>query len=154
MQVSDEGLAFIREWEKFEPHPYKCSAGKDTIGYGHVMRYGEVFEVPMTLEDAEALLRKDVQSFATGVQRLIVREPEQHEFDAMVAFAFNVGIGAFSTSTLRRHFNAGSIPEAANEFRKWVWATKPDGVRVRLPGLVRRREAERHLFLGKPWRND
>ena len=114
-----------------------------TIGYGHTGI--DVYEgMTITEPQAEELLRKDLQRFEAAVTRLINRELTQHEFDAIVSFAFNVGTGALETSTFRKRMNRGEIkPDCfKEEFPKWV--NGPNGP---LPGLVRRRDAEVQLAL-------
>ena len=96
----------------------------------------------ITEQDAEELLRKDLMWFEQEVCRLINCPLTQHEFDAIVSFAFNVGSGALSDSTFRRRMNAGENKATCfrEEFPKWTRGST--GV---LPGLVRRREAEVEL---------
>jgi GH24 family phage-related lysozyme (muramidase) len=85
---------------------------------------------------------RDLAPREVAVSRLITVPLNQNQFDALVSFVFNLGSGALQCSTLRRRLNAGAYLEAADEFPKWVYA----GGR-KLKGLVRRREAERILFL-------
>jgi lysozyme len=139
-------LDLVKRYEGFVPTMYKCPAGLDTIGYGHVVRYGEVFEVPMSEADATDLLVTDLTKFAAGVAKLVTRTLEPTQFDALVSFAFNVGIGAFAASTLLKLVNAGRWHEAASEFGKWKYATVA-GAKTVLPGLVTRRAAEADLFM-------
>ena len=98
----------------------------------------------ITEAEAEALLVKDLKRFEAAVSRLITVPLTQHEFDAIVSFAFNCGEGALQESTFRRRMNAGEEKPLCfkQEFVKWVRG--PDGP---LPGLVRRREAEIELAL-------
>jgi lysozyme len=146
---SDRLIDLVKSAEKYEPEPYRCPAGKLTIGYGHVMRQGEVFEVPMSEPDAHALLMSDLQKFAAGVIKLVEHPLTWFQLDALVSFAFNAGIGNFSTSTLLKHVNAGRMAEAADEFKKWKWYTKPDGTKEVAGGLVTRRAHEADLFRGR-----
>jgi lysozyme len=145
---SDRLIDLVKTAEGFAAEPYKCPAGKDTIGYGHVMRPGEVFEIPLSEEDATELLKADLAKFAAGVVKLVTRPLDWYQLDALVSFAFNVGIGALSTSTLLRKVNEGD-PSAADEFVKWKWYTKPDGTKEVAGGLVTRRAHEADLFRGR-----
>lgn len=140
---SDPLVDLVARFEGYAAEPYVCPAGKQTIGYGHVMRPGEVFELPLAEPDARALLRTDLAKFAAGVAKLVTRTLEPHQFDALVSFAFNVGIGALATSTLLKKVNAGDHAGAAAEFGRWVHG----GGQV-LPGLVARRQAEADLYRG------
>ena len=103
----------------------------------------DVYEgMTITEAEAEALLKDDLKRFEAGVGRLINRNLTQHEFDATVSFAFNVGLGALEESTFRARMNRGDEKAACfkTEFPKWV-----NGANGPLPGLVRRREAEVYL---------
>ena len=123
--------------------PYRCPAGVLTIGFGHVIRPGEAFPTEgITREEGVALLKRDVIGTAQAVLRLITVPLTDGQFDALVSFTFNLGSGALQRSTLRRKINRCEYGEAAPEFRKWVWA----GGR-KLPGLIRRREAEVAQYL-------
>jgi lysozyme len=88
------------------------------------------------------MFRKEIAKFESGVMRLVTREMTQPQFDALVSFAYNCGLGALEKSSLLRYFNAGDIDRAAKAFALW----NKGGGRV-LRGLVRRRAAEAALFL-------
>ncbi len=94
------------------------------------------------LNDYDKLLKQDLAVFESGVNNLVKVELKQCQFDALVSFSFNVGIGAFSTSTLLKKLNQKAYGEAANQFLRWNKA----GGKI-LAGLTRRREAEKSLFL-------
>jgi GH24 family phage-related lysozyme (muramidase) len=111
-----------------------------TIGYGHTHTTKQGMKI--TEKQAEALLRKDIAWAEKAVNNLVVVPLTQNQFDALVSFVFNVGEGAFSTSTLLRLLNSGDYNGAANQFLRW---NKQKG-RV-LNGLTKRREEERKLFL-------
>jgi len=93
----------------------------------------------ITEEYAEELLRGDLKRFEDAVKQIIKVQLTQHEFDAIVSFAFNVGASALEHSTFARRMNAGDnkVTCFKEEFPKWV-----NGSNGSLPGLVRRREAE------------
>lgn len=135
------GVSLIRVFEGFSPTPYVCPAGFPTVGYGHVVLEGESFESALSPEEGEALLRADLPRYERAVCRLIEVPLDELCFDALVSFTFNLGEGALSASTLRRLVNAGRLADAAAQFDRWVFA----GAR-KLPGLVRRRAAERALW--------
>lgn len=145
--------------------PYLCPANVVTIGWGHAvfhqgrMLRGQagldiardyVYPGGITTAEAQQLLEDDVAGFAAGVNRLVNVPLSQGQFDALVSFAFNLGLDedddtmaeGLGDSTLLRYLNAGNPRAAAEEFGKWIMAGgKP------LVGLGRRRAAERALFL-------
>jgi lysozyme len=139
MEISEEGLAHIRRFEGLRLRAYKDPAGVWTIGYGHTGP--EVHDGQrISEEEAEALLRADVERIEAGVAR-VAGEARQQQIDALVSFAFNVGLTALRVSTLIRKHRAGDHEGAAREFGRWVYA----GGR-RLEGLRRRRAAEAALY--------
>jgi lysozyme len=143
-KISKTGLDLIKQFEGFSPTVYICPAGYPTIGYGHVVKpqEREQFAGGITPEQAEALLRQDVQTAERTVLRLISVPLTQGQFDALVSFTFNLGAGALQRSTLRSKVNRGDHAAVPAEFRKWVWA----GGR-KLEGLVRRRELEKKFYI-------
>ena len=145
--ISDEGLALIKRFEGFRPEIYVCPAGWPTIGYGHVVRDEERDRFADGIDEATAedLLRRDVETAARAVLRLIRVPLEDGQFDALGSFAINLGAGALQRSTLRRKVNREEHGTVPAEFRRWVWA----GGR-KLKGLVRRREAEAELYASQP----
>ena len=140
MKISQRGLDLIKEFEGFRAEAYLCPAGVWTIGYGHT---GDVTpDDSCTMAEAEEMLRKDVERFEAAVDRLVKVPLTEGQFDALVSFAFNLGEGNLMQSTLLKKLNREDYAGAADEFGKWVKAGNKT-----LPGLVRRREAERALFL-------
>ena len=160
MSVSEAGIQLIQTFEGCHNSPYRCPAGLWTIGYGRVLypnqarlKTGERAAYPLRSEhnrvfandEIDALLEADLQRFEAGVLRLCPATADrQCHLDAVVSFAFNVGLGNLQSSTLRMKYNRGEYTGAADEFLKW---NKSNG-KV-LQGLVRRREAERALFLAE-----
>lgn len=148
MKTSDNGLALIKEFEGFSAKPYRCQAGVPTIGYGATYypdgRRVTMQDRPVTEADATAMLRSMLASYEAGVSRYVQVPLTQGQFDALVSFAYNVGLSALKDSTLLRLVNARDYAGAAAQFARWNRA----GGKV-LPGLTRRREAERVMFLGR-----
>ena len=135
-RISDAGLAMLKEFEGCRLTAYQDAVAVWTIGYGHTG--ADVTPgLLITQARAEALLRQDLARFEVGVEQRLKEAVQPAEFDALVSFAYNVGLGAFGESTLLKCVNRGDHAAAVAEFRKWVKA----GDQV-LPGLVRRREAE------------
>jgi lysozyme len=139
---SNTGLALTRSFEGLRLEAYQDSAGIWTVGYGHTgpeVHGGQ----RITEIQAEALLRSDLSSAVRAVQKAVLVNLAQHQFDALVDFCFNVGRGNFFGSSLLRYVNQGEFDNAAVQFGLWVHA----GGKV-IPGLVRRRAAEAALFSG------
>lgn len=135
-----KGLALTEQFEGCRLTAYQDQVGVWTIGYGHT---GPEVCAGMTisLEQAQALLAKDVSSAAAFVNRTVAVEISQGEFDALVDFVFNLGVGAFERSSLLRLLNAGEFTAAAAQFALW---DRAGGAVV--AGLLRRRQAETALF--------
>lgn len=140
MTYSKDGTALTESFEGCQLTAYQDSKGVWTIGVGHTGP--DVCEgMTITQQEADTLLLFDIAKATAAVDRLVTVQVTQDEFDALVDFAFNVGIGALQGSTLLRKLNAGDFAGAANEFDKWDHA----GALV-LAGLLRRRQAETALF--------
>lgn len=146
MRTSQNGVDLIKHFEGCRLTAYKCSAGVWTVGYGHTGPDVSPSLVITQLQ-AERLLEQDLQVFERAISKLITIPLSQYEFDALIAFTFNVGAHALDQSTLRRMLNAGDHSGAADQFLRWNKA----GGRV-LEGLTRRRTSESALFLGEDWR--
>ena len=137
------GIALIKQYEGLRLTTYKDAVGIPTIGYGHVEN-----PIPpggtrtITAEDAEQILREDLQRFEHDVNNMLTVEVTQNQFDALVSFAFNLGPANLKSSNLLRKVNSGDFNGAAEEFPKWNHA----GGQV-LAGLTARRNAEKNLFL-------
>ena len=149
MRLSSKGALFIAGMEGCVLHPYDDPAGYATIGIGHLLHKSRVTMADklkwrgFKQKDALELLRRDVASCEAAANRVKVKLT-QDQFDALVSFAFNVGVGAFMESTLLKKLNAGKYTEAADQLLRWDRA----GGRS-LPGLTSRRIAERKMFLGR-----
>lgn len=162
--INDKGLEIIKSFEGIEDgdpstvnlDPYLCPANVWTIGWGHAIVYDNkllkgksnkkiaysLYPNGLTMEQADKLLLSDTTSFSIQVENLIKVEVTDNQFSALVSFAYNIGIGGLSKSTLLRKLNLGDFIGASNEFPKWRMV----GPKVS-NGLVRRREAEKKLFL-------
>lgn len=141
MKISQRGIDLIKHFEGLRLDAYRDSVGVLTIGYGHTVDVR--LDQRITTEEAEKILRDDLEVFMHGV--LKAAEPlklTQGQFDALVSFAFNLGLGSLKSSTLLKKLKAGDAAGASFEFQRWVYAGGK-----KLPGLVKRREAERALFV-------
>lgn len=140
MKISQSGIDLIKRFEGCRLHAYLDAVGVPTIGFGSTE--GVTMGNTITQDEAETLLLEDLVRFEEGVTRLVKVDIDQNAFDALVSFAFNLGIGALQGSMLLRLLNAGDETGAAKEFLKWKHAGGKE-----LPGLVARRKAESELFL-------
>lgn len=174
LDLSPNGLALIKQHEGVRLQAYLCPANKLTIGYGHVLlprwdnglfnrlssdelsriidncqsRRALTHEAKVVLNikqaQADELLLKDVRQTVLFLNS-ILSGLNQNQFDAVVSFVFNVGQGNFATSTLRKKLLAGLFDACGVEFDKWIYTTQ-HGKKIKLPGLITRRAAERALF--------
>lgn len=129
---------------------YKCPAGVLTIGHGHTNHHGRKFGSGDIWSQAEcdAEFLSDMKGFEAAVKRLVKVPLTEHQYDALVSFAYNCGEGNLGKSTLLKKVNRGDFDGAAEEFAKW----NKGGGRV-LPGLTRRRASEALLFQNIPDEN-
>jgi lysozyme len=158
MKTSAKAIQMLKHHEGVRFRPYRCPAVLWTVGVGHVIdkahigvKYEDRRNLPipegwdrrLTEADVDALLQQDLAHFERGVERLCPAELTQPRFDALVSFAFNVGLGALQRSSVRMRHNRGDYEGAAEAFMMW---TKAAG-KV-MPGLVKRRKDEQTLYLG------
>ena len=157
MKVSDRCKEMIKHHEGVRFKPYRCPARLWTVGVGHVL-YPDQGRLPLDQRDAfqlapqdnrafskaevDGTLAFDLQRFEVGVARLFPMVLTQNQNDALVSFAFNLGLGGLQLITLRSKMLRGETQEAADEFLKFTRG----GGKI-LPGLVKRRNDERALFL-------
>ncbi len=144
-------VPFIARFEGFRARPYLCPAGAWSIGYGATHHSDGSPVTPNDKEIAEAEARAHLAAAIEGTERalysLLKRAPSAQQYAALLSLVYNIGVGDFAASTLFTKFNAGDIAGAADEFLAWDKA-HIDGKSVCVPGLRRRRAAERKLFLG------
>lgn len=157
MNISQDGLRFIIAQEGEVLKVYRDQAGFATIGVGHKLTPSELtsgklringaavrYAGGLTREQAQDLLGQDVQHFCLAVERMVSVPLAQNQFEALVDFAFNCGEGALLGSTLLKLLNQGNYAAVPEQLRRWIHA----GGRI-VGALVRRREAEVKLWLGK-----
>jgi lysozyme len=146
--ISAAGLRFIGRWEGFRGRLYNDPGGHCTIGYGHLVHHGRCngseparFKQGISQAEGLALLRDDAAGAARTVGSAVRVALNQHQFDALASFTFNVGSGAFQGSTLLALLNRGDYQSVPAQMRRWV---NSGGQPV--PGLVARRRSEGELF--------
>lgn len=151
-KLSDNGLKLIQGFEGFHraidngerAQAYRDAVGVLTIGWGHTRTVSSE-DMVITRAKAEDLLRQDVASAESAVNKSVSVALNQNQFDGLVSFVFNLGATNFRKSTLLKKLNNGNYAEVPSELLRWVNAGgKP------LPGLVRRRKAEATLFEASP----
>ena len=147
MKISENGLKLIKKFEGLSLKPYLCSAGIPTIGFGNTfyenMKKVTLQDETITEERADSLFNFLVTTnFVNVVNRLVIVDINQNQFDALVSFVYNLGSGNFEKSTLLKKVNQEDFIGASLEFEKWNRA----GGKV-LNGLTKRRLAEKELFL-------
>jgi lysozyme len=154
MNISERGLDLIKEFEGYlRPLKdggciaYRCPAGVWTLGWGCTK--GIKPGMTWTKQQAVEGLRRELAECEAAVTRMVTAPIHQHQFDALVSFAYNCGIAALQKSTILRKLNRGDVEGAAAAFEMWNKATV-NGKRVVLRGLARRRAAEKALFLTPP----
>lgn len=143
MNLSSNGLDAIKGFEQLRLTAYLDTGGVWTIGYGHTRSA----LAGMQISEARALmlLAQDVAEAVEAVNKLVRVPLEQYEFDALVSFVFNIGVGAFKSSTMLRCVNDRAEPmRIGTEFLRWVY---DNGKKI--AGLETRRRKERLLFLGR-----
>lgn len=138
-EVFAVALPFLRREEGFSAAPYVCEGGRRTVGYGHVLRRGEVC-AEVDKEVAESLLLADAKTALRGLAG--IEGLAANEAAALVSFVFNVGVSSFQISTMRGFLLRGDKAAAAGEFGRWVFV---GGLRSK--GLAARRMREMTLFL-------
>jgi len=148
LKTSQLGIDLIKAFEgkRLKAYPDPATGGEPwTIGYGTTTSagVGKITKgMVITEAQAESMLVRSLASYEASVLKALTKLPSQHQFDALVSFAYNVGPLNMSRSSVVRYLNAGDITKAARAFLLW---NKAAG-RV-MPGLTRRRAAERDLFL-------
>jgi len=144
--TSNEGIALIKKFEGCELTAYRCSADVPTLGYGHTRGVSD--GDTCTQQEADNMLADDLQEFEQYVNDLVNADLSQNQFDALVAWTYNLGPTNLKASTLLKRLNEDDIADVPHQIKRWNKA----GGKV-LDGLIRRREAEALLFQGEPWEN-
>jgi lysozyme len=145
MKTSQQGIEQLKSFEGFRSMPYNDGVGKMTVGYGHMIVHGDgcVVGSPITMGQATSLLATDL-SIAECCLNDTGIELTQNEFDALVSFIYNLGVGTFQRSTLLKLLKAGNKDAAAREFPKWDHAPASSVNQ----GILKRRLAEKRCFQG------
>ena len=149
MKVSERAIKLIKHHEGVRNRPYRCPANLFTVGVGHLIGDGkslpESWNRTFTEAEIDGILKSDLRRFELGVHKMLPNVPlRQHEFDAIISFCFNLGLGCFQRSTLRQALLRGDKKAAMESLVKYCRA----GGKI-LRGLQIRRLDEKALFEGK-----
>ena len=149
MNVSERGIKLIKHHEGVRNRPYRCPAGLWTVGVGHLIGDGkslpESWNRLFTKEEIDGILKRDLRRFELGVHKMLPNMfLRQHEFDALVSFCFNLGLGCFQRSTIRQALLRGDKKAAMESLLKYCRASGKI-----LRGLQIRRMDEKALFEGR-----
>lgn len=157
MQMSERGKELLSQWEGIETKVYRDVAGLPTIGVGHLLTKDELtsgkivingqqvkYEDGLTHAQIIALLGQDLATFEKAVNDSVQVTLQQHQYDALVSFAFNVGASAFRSSTLLKRLNEGKYDDVPDQLKRWVFS---GGQKVQ--GLINRRNHEIQLWNGE-----
>lgn len=143
-QASPAAVELIKRFEGFRRDAVRLADGRWTVGYGHTASAREGASV--SEEDADALLTYDLRAVVQAFDEAVFTPLTQNQVDALASFAFNIGLANFRASAVLRRINAGALLEAAFALEAWRKADF-DGERIVVDALVRRRAAEKALFL-------
>jgi len=146
MQLSKTGIELLKHFEGCELKAYQDSVGVWTIGYGHTKGIYEGLEI--TQSEAEKMLVDELPEYEGYVSDKVVPMLQQHEFDALVCWVYNLGPTNLSSSTMLKKLNAGEFKEVPFQMKRWDKAGGQP-----LLGLTRRRNAEALLFKGEQWKD-
>ena len=146
MNVSKAGIALIKHHEGVRSRPYRCPANLWTVGVGHLIGDGkslpDSWNRTFSQEEIDGILKSDLRRFELGVHKMLPNvRLRQSEFDSIVSFCFNLGLGCFQRSTLRQALLRGDKKAAMESLVKYCRA----GGKI-LKGLQTRRLDERALF--------
>jgi lysozyme len=149
VNVSKAAIALIKHHEGVRSRPYRCPANLWTVGVGHLIGDGkslpDSWNRTFSQEEIDGILKSDLRRFELGVHKMLPNVPlRQHEFDAIISFCFNLGLGCFQRSTIRQALLRNDKTQAMESLVKYCRA----GGKI-LRGLQIRRLDERALFEGK-----
>ena len=140
--ISERGIKLLKDFEGFRTHAYQDSVGVWTIGYGHTK--GVTPNMVISTAEGEEMLVEELKEYENYVDDLVKVPLDQHQYDALVSWVYNLGPTNFRSSTMLRVLNEGKYEEVPNQIRRWNKAGGKE-----LDGLTRRRNAEAEMFAGK-----
>jgi len=148
VKASNVCIQLLKHHEGVRYKPYRCPAGLWTVGVGHLIGDGKSlpreWDKTFTQDEVNGILKSDLRRFELGISKMLPNVPlRQHEFDAILSFCFNLGLGCFQRSTIRQALLRGDKEQAMESLVKYCRA----GGKI-LKGLQNRRLDEKRLFLG------
>lgn len=146
MKIDKIGIDLIKKYEGCSLKPYRCPAGIPTIGFGSTYHIDgskvRMTDKPISEKEAEELLKDTLVQFEEGVSKMVTSKITQNQFNALVSFAYNLGLGSLRGSTLLKKVNINqNDPTISDEFMKWIFAGKKQ-----LKGLILRRTEESNIY--------
>ena len=144
MKISEDGLELIKKFEGCETSAYQDSVGVWTIGFGHTKGVEE--GQTCSIEDAESMLADEMDEYEGYINNMVKVDLQQHEFDSLVAWVYNLGPTNLGESTMLKVLNGGQFDRVPDEMNRCTRA----GGQI-LEGLVRRRQAESLMFQDLDW---
>lgn len=156
METSAAGRWMIELEEGKRKRRYLDSAGKGTIGIGHLIKEGETFPEILTEEEIQRIFSADLREMESAINEEVLHPLPQEKFDALACLVFNIGKTQFRQSTVLRMLNLHRWQDAADAFLFWDKERDPNDRQKlrRNEGLAARRARERLLFLKGEYRND
>ena len=142
MIISKKGTDLIKDFEGFRTHAYQDAVGVWTIGYGHTK--GVQPTDVISAAEGDMMLSTELEEYENWVTKLVDVPLDQHQFDALVSWTYNLGPTNLKSSTLLKVLNAGYYEQVPDQIKRWNKAGGKE-----LEGLTRRRTAEAHLFAGR-----
>lgn len=144
MKISEEGISLIKKFEGCKLRTYLDAVDVPTIAYGRTkdVKIGDI----CTQQQAEDWLEEELVEYEGYVEKAVTVPLEQHHFDSLVSWTYNLGPSNLTRSSMLRVLNASDYDNVPEQIMRWNKA----GGRV-LAGLVRRREAEAEMFKGNDW---
>lgn len=139
MNISEKGINLIKSFEGCKLKAYLCPANVWTIGYGHTN--GVYKGMTITQEQAEQYFLDDIKPIEEYLNSLNIKLT-QGQYDALVSFAYNIGLGRFKNSTMLRCVKAKQFKAASEQLAKWIYVNNKVS-----KGLINRRDKEKDLFL-------
>jgi lysozyme len=148
VKASNVCIQLLKHHEGVRYKPYRCPAGLWTVGVGHLIGDGKSlpreWDKTFTQDEIDGLLKSDLRRFELGISKMLPNVPlRQHEFDAILSFCFNLGLGCFQRSTIRQALLRGDKEQAMESLVKYCRANGKI-----LKGLQNRRLDEKQLFVG------
>lgn len=140
-------IMLLQDLEGFRSHVYRNGGGRDTIGFGHLVRAGENWSGGVTKAEATELLHRDLKVAEQSVNSLVTNTINQNQFDALVIWTYNLGGANLKRSTMLKRVNSGKLDLVPFEMARWIHTKHRDTGKVEaIPGLVNRRNKEIELW--------